>query len=148
MAEFYVHGPIGADGYELDDFDFVYLLEFAGRPLPLGERMRRVDYFHGVNAAGVPICQLCGDKLDMLAYEMISTSPLNPTIRRIAKIQKAFRISLQWKTYHVPVRDLDWTYQAWSRKWYYIGMPWTVYHDPLTGRHWKHQASSDCAFWC
>ena len=77
---------IGRDNCLLSDGDVVFVVNHTAFRLPTP--IQEVDYFHGVRG-GYVIAQMCYDKVDILAYDMINTSG------RLAKaagyIQRIFR---------------------------------------------------------
>ena len=77
---------IGRDDRLLHDGDVVFVVNHTAHHLPTP--IQEVDYFHGVHC-GYVIAQMCYDKVDILAYDMINTSG------RLAKaagyIQRIFR---------------------------------------------------------
>ena len=55
-------------------------------------RIRQVDYFHGVLKDGGPVAQMMeSDEEDILASDMISTRRYGRTVRAIVTLQRAWR---------------------------------------------------------
>ena len=134
--------PLGRDGYFFDENSDVYCLD-----LPWDKRLQQIDYFHGYHN-GVPVCQTRIEEFDIAAVHMISTSSLNPTIRRLTTIQRRFRHRDwgRWDAYTSPDDLRVWRWHA-SGRWFYQYEPWEKFRDPASGKIWIHQESSGCAFW-
>ena len=74
---------IGFDGSLVHDGDYVYVL-------PLGEVMQ-IDYFHGCNCNGSPVCQMMGeDESDFVASELIALQR-GFVANRIINVQRRWR---------------------------------------------------------
>ena len=76
----------GRDGSVLFDDCDVFVL-----PMAEGEMVFRqtIDYFHGTNAIGTPVCQTKELELDLYTYEMINANGI--TVRRVRSIQQRWR---------------------------------------------------------
>ena len=137
------NSPLGRDGYFLLDRTHVYCLNE-----PLHLKSQRIDYFHG-DKLGIPICQTCTHKHEILSVDMINASWLNPTIRRLSVVQRRFRdwYWQQWTTYLNPLNGRLWAHHV-SGRWYYCDAPWQHFRDPKSGHLWRYQLETGCALWC
>ena len=151
----------GADGYPIDDGDFVYVVSPIYFHL-LDSRVQQVDEFHGGRYN--PIFQTRDDKFDMLSTQVISMYPHNPTIRRITKLQRMWRairlrritklrrqrlgIMMATKLFESQpmwTRWLDFHNRRWwaykdEKQWFYEDQVWTVVHANRFAGRPEHSA--------
>ena len=78
---------IGRDDRLLHDGDVVFVVNHTAHHLPTP--MQKVDYFHGVRF-GYVIAQMCYDKVDIIAYDMIN--PSGCLAKAAGCIQRIFRV--------------------------------------------------------
>ena len=78
---------IGRDDRLLHDGDVVFVVNHTAHHLPTP--MQKVDYFHGVRF-GYVIAQMCYDKVDIIAYDMIN--PSGCLAKAAGYIQRIFRV--------------------------------------------------------